>query len=234
MEDTSETTADNHRKLYIIASILLCLICSISCTQETVHTADAINESDSLPFMHSKGINTLISDSGMMRYRMVAEEWDIYDTKGRASTWKFMKGLLMERFDEDFHIDLFVQADTAYLHQQKLWELRGRVVIRNIKNDVFRTEELFWDMNSHEMWSHKHMRITTPERELEGTEFRSNEQMTKYSVSNSTGAFPVSDTETNETTDSIGSDSIVQHEPNIQTVRKTENKRQTHGHHTHH
>jgi hypothetical protein len=118
------------------------------------HPAAAIHAEDSLPFMHSRGINTLISDSGVMRYHMVAEEWDIY-TSGKnnngPSTWKFKKGLLMERFDENFHVDLYVQADTAYLHNQKMWELRGRVVIRNTKNEVFKTEELFWDMDLHEM-----------------------------------------------------------------------------------
>ncbi len=37
------------------------------------------------------------------------------------------------------------------------------------------------------------MTIITPERTLEGTEFRSNEQMTRYSVANSKGDFPMSD-----------------------------------------
>jgi hypothetical protein len=106
-----------------------------------------------------------------------------------------MKGLLMERLNDKFHTDLFVQSDTAYLHRQQLWELRGRVVVRNVNGDVFRTEELFWDLNAHEMWSHQYMHITTPERELEGTEFRSNEQMTRYSVLNSTGVFPVEEKE---------------------------------------
>lgn len=145
--------------------------------------------------MHSRGINTLISDSGVIRYRLVAEEWDIYTNEPKPTTWKFLKGMLMERFDEKFHIDLFVQSDTAYLHEQRLWELRGRVVVRNVKGDIFRTEELFWDMNMHEMWSKKYIRIITPERELEGTEFHSNEQMTKYYVINSAGAFPIDETE---------------------------------------
>ena len=105
---------------------------TMSCEGEKEHMAEAINDSDSLPMMHSTGINTLISDSGVMRYRMMAEEWDIYNSTGRPATWKFMKGLFMERFDEHFHIDLFVQADTAYLHEQRTWELRGRVVIRNM------------------------------------------------------------------------------------------------------
>ena len=146
--------------------------------------------------MHVRGVNTFISDSGVMRYHLVTEEWDIYNgTEGKAPTWNFYKGILMERYDENFHIDLYIQSDTAWLHEQRLWELRGRVVVRNINGDVFRTEELFWDLNKHEMWSYKYMRIVTPERELEGTEFHSNEQMTRYSVNNSIGAFPITEKE---------------------------------------
>ena len=163
-----------------------------SCEGNQEHIAEAVNAQDSIAFMRSRGISTLISDSGVMRYKLVAEEWDIY-TNTNPPTWKFMKGLLMERFDESFHIDLHVQSDTAYLHDQRLWELRGRVVIRNVEGTLFRTEELFWDMNEHQMWSTKYMRIKTTDQELEGTDFRSNEQMTNYYVSNSAGAFPVSD-----------------------------------------
>ncbi|MBO7069544.1 MAG: LPS export ABC transporter periplasmic protein LptC [Bacteroidaceae bacterium] len=160
------------------------------------HVAEAANASDSLLFMHVKGVNTFISDSGVMRYHMVAEEWDILNgIDGKAPTWNFYKGLLMERYDENFHVDLYVQSDTAYLHEQFLWELRGRVTVRNIKGDVFRTEELFWDLNKHEMWSYKYMHIVTPERELEGTEFHSNEQMTQYYVNNSIGVFPFNEDE---------------------------------------
>ena len=171
---------------------LIFIILIASCSGDQEHIAAAVNEADSLAFMRSRGISTLISDSGVIRYKLVAEEWDIY-TNTNPPSWKFMKGMLMERFDESFHIDLHVQADTAYLHEQRLWELRGRVVIRNIEGTLFRTEELFWDMNKHEMWSTQYMRIKTTDQELEGTDFRSNEQMTDYYVSNSVGAFPVSD-----------------------------------------
>ena len=178
-------------------SLLLLLLLSLGCTSEVEHLAEPVKGEDTLLFMHSKGINTYISDSGVIRYHMVVEEWDIYNSPvpGEPTTWKFMKGMLMERFDEKFHVDLFVQSDTAWLHKQKLWELRGRVVVRNVNGDVFRTEELFWDLDKHEMWNTQYMHITTPERELEGTEFHSNEQMTRYTVFNSVGTFPVEEKE---------------------------------------
>ena len=187
-------------KRFHTASLLLLLFLlqflAFGCSKEVEHLAEPLAAKDSLLFMHSTGINTFISDSGVMRYHMVVEEWDIYNgSGGEPPTWKFMKGMLMERFDEKFHIDLFVQSDTAYLHRQQLWELRGRVVVRNVNGDVFRTEELFWDLDKHEMWNTQYMHITTPERELEGTEFHSNEQMTRYTVFNSIGSFPARETE---------------------------------------
>ena len=192
----SSTCRHSFRLSTLNFPLLLLLLLSFGCSGEVEHIADPIPAKDSLLFMHSTGINTFISDSGVMRYHMVVEEWDIYNgTGGELPTWKFMKGMLMERFDEKFHVDLFVQSDTAYLHKQQLWELRGRVVVRNVAGDVFRTNELFWDLNSHEMWNHQYMHITTPDRELEGTNFYSNEQMTKYSVLNSVGTFPVEEQE---------------------------------------
>ena len=180
----------------LLLSFFLLQFFAFGCSKEVEHLAEPLVAKDSLLFMHSTGINTFISDSGVMRYHMVVEEWDIYNgSGGEPPTWKFMKGMLMERFDEKFHIDLFVQSDTAYLHRQQLWELRGSVVVRNVNGDVFRTEELFWDLDKHEMWNTQYMHITTPERELEGTEFHSNEQMTRYTVFNSIGSFPAKETE---------------------------------------
>lgn len=183
---------------FILASALACS----SKGQDANQSANAQNPSsatahtqDSVPSLHSVGVSTLISDSGVIRYHLVAEEWDIYTPVNQASTWKFIKGLLMLRLDTELNVDLYVQADTAYLHRQNLWELRGRVRIRNVEGTKFNTEELFWDLAKHEMWNHAHMTIITPERTLEGTEFQSNEKMTRYSVLNSKGDFPMSDAE---------------------------------------
>ena len=53
--------------------------------------ADAITERDSLPVMDTRGVTTLISDSGVTRYRVNTEEWLIFDKK-KPSYWAFEKG----------------------------------------------------------------------------------------------------------------------------------------------
>lgn len=231
MDPDSFTQHNRHKRISPLIGVgcFVVLLCAIACTSKEVRPTQKVSVSDSLPFMHSVGVSTLISDSGVIRYHLVAEEWDIYTPKSQAATWNFIKGLLMLRLDEDFNVDLYVQADTAYLHQQRLWELRGRVRIRNVQGTIFNTEELFWDLDKHEMWNHAYMTIITPERTLEGTEFRSNEQMTRYSVTNSKGDFPVSDAEgeSPEQTDSVTIDettSVQAKEQQVLNSRKNKNE----------
>lgn len=169
--------------------------CIASCSEQQAHTAPAIYERDSVSMMTSYGINTLISDSGVIKYKIVAERWDV-NTVRQPSRWTFEKGIFMEQFDEQFHVEGYIQADTAwYYDQKKLWELRGRVLIRNVNGLVFRSEEFFWDGIRHEFYSYKFSRLVTPERTLEGTYFRSDEHMTHYEVTNSVGSFQSTDME---------------------------------------
>lgn len=165
-----------------------------SCEGEKAHMAPAVTDGDSLPMMNAHGISTLISDSGVIRYKLIAEEWHIFNTPPQP-TWAFKKGFFMERYDEEMNVNLYAQADTAFLREQRIWELRGRVVVKNIQGTLFQTEELYWDMNEHKMWNHMPMDIIMPDRELHGTDFRSNEQMTDYFVTNSVGALPSADME---------------------------------------
>ncbi len=167
----------------------------VACEQPREHTAPAIHERDSVSMMTTYGVNTLISDSGVIKYRIVTERWDVNTIKV-PSRWTFERGIFLEQFDEKFHIEGYIFADTAWYYDQlKLWELRGRVRIRNVNGLVFRSEELFWDGMKHEFYSHKFSRVVTPERELEGTYFRSDEHMRHYEVSNSVGSFQSEDLE---------------------------------------
>jgi len=174
-------------------SILLVFISLFSCVEEKEHIAPAIHDRDSVSVMTTYGVNTLISDSGVIKYRLVTECWDVNQAK-KPSRWTFIKGIFMEQFDDKFHVRAYIQSDTAWYYDQiKLWEFRGRVSARNVNGLIFRSEELFWDGIKHELYSTKFSRLVTPERTLQGTYFLSDEQMTHYVVSNSKGSFVKSD-----------------------------------------
>ena len=139
------------------------------------HTAAAIHDRDSVSVMTSYGVNTLISDSGVIKYKIVTERWDVNVVK-HPSYWYFEKGVFFEQFDEKFHVEAYIQADTAwYYDQKKLWHLCGRVRIRNINGLLYESEELFWDGIRHELYSNVYSKVTTPERSMEGTYFLSSQ-----------------------------------------------------------
>lgn len=174
------------------------LVLIASCEQPQEHTAPAIHDRDSISMMTTYGVNTLISDSGVIKYRIVTERWDVNTIK-QPNRWTFERGIFLEQFDEKFQIEGYIFADTAWYYDQlKLWELRGRVRIRNANGLVFNSEELFWDGIKHEFYSYKYSHVVTPERELEGTYFRSDEHMRHYEVTNSVGSFQSEDIESEE------------------------------------
>ena len=164
-----------------------------SCEGQKEHTAPAVHDRDSASMMISYGVNTLISDSGVIKYRIVTERWEV-NTVRNPSRWIFEKGLFFEQFDEKFHVQSYIQCDTAYYYdQKKLWELRSRVSILTKDGLRFTSQQLFWDQASHELYSNVPSRLVTPDRTLEGTYFRSDERMTRYFVCNSRGSFEKTD-----------------------------------------
>ena len=181
----------NYIKIIILTMMGFFLLAS--CEGQKEHTAPAVHDRDSASMMISYGVNTLISDSGVIKYRIVTERWEV-NTVRNPSRWIFEKGLFFEQFDEKFHVQSYIQCDTAYYYdQKKLWELRSRVSILTKDGLRFTSQQLFWDQASHELYSNVPSRLVTPNRTLEGTYFRSDERMTRYFVSNSRGSFEKTD-----------------------------------------
>ena len=178
--------------IQIVFLFISCLLAA-SCQEAVEHTAGAIRDRDSVAVMTSLGVNTLISDSGIIKYRIVTERWEVNQNK-KPSRWTFDKGLFLEQFDEKFHVQSYIQCDTAYYYDQKrLWELRSRVRILTKDGLRFSSERLYWDEGKHELYSDTFSCLVTPERTLQGSYFRSDEHMTHYLVTNSRGSFESTD-----------------------------------------
>lgn len=162
-----------------------------ACSNDAPPQAAAVRQRDSLPLMTSYGISKLISDSGVVRYKIMTEEWRVFDRTSPPRN-EFLKGVFLERYDVKFNVDLYITADTAYWYDQKLWELRGRVRVRNLQDGTtYTSQQLYWDNEKHEFYSNVPMHIVTPDRDLQGDRFRSDEQLTRYEVRRTRGFIPM-------------------------------------------
>ena len=192
----------------ILAGAALVVALAVSCQRSTGADAPVVSNREALPVLQSTGVSTLISDSGIIRYKIIAEAWDVYDQTD-TTYWYFPKGLFLERFNELSRVDAYVTADTAYYYDAlRLWELRGRVQVKNLKGETFSTELLFWDQNRHRIYSPAYMEIFGIEQQLCGYDFTSDEQMTDYLIHASRGAFPLNEKEHRQVeTDAVVADS---------------------------
>ena len=60
--------------LFISSAFFIAVYALISCSEEHEHMAPAIRDRDSVPVMTTYGVNTLISDSGVIKYRIITEQ----------------------------------------------------------------------------------------------------------------------------------------------------------------
>ena len=189
-----------------LAAMVMLLLFS-SCSGRNKEMGEAITERDSLPVMDTKGVTTLISDSGVTRYRINTEEWLVYDRK-TPPYWAFEKGVYLEKFDSLFQIEASIEADTAYFYnKEELWKLMGNVHIQNLKGEKFDTELLYWDQRKQKVYSDKFIRIEQPDRIITGRGFDSNQQMTVYTINQPEGIFYI-DEEDTAPMDTLQTDSI--------------------------
>ena len=154
----------------------------ISCKEEVKSTVDLNYDADKVPSLNTDSVTMLISDSGLIRYKVIAKTWEIFD-RAKDPHWFFPDGLYVEQFDTIFSIVATVKADTAWnFTSKKLWQLRGHVVIRNKLGETFSSEELFWDQRQQKVYSKKYVEVFRPDKmTLRGMGgFEANQQMTEY------------------------------------------------------
>ena len=108
--------------LFVSSAFIIMGYAMISCSEEHEHMAPAIRDRDSVPVMTTYGVNTLISDSGVIKYRIVTEQWEVNENK-KPSRWIFNKGILLTQFNLKKHVVGYIQCDTAvYYDQDRRWE----------------------------------------------------------------------------------------------------------------
>ena len=64
-----------------------------SCSSSVESSASLGVERDSAAVMKTYNVTTLVSDSGVTRFRVNTPEWLVYDKKAKPA-WEFPKGML--------------------------------------------------------------------------------------------------------------------------------------------
>ncbi len=184
------------RGLYLlpaIVSIAMAGLVSTACKEKEKELMKGNFDPERFATMTTTDVSTLISDSGVVRYKIESPIWLVFD-QASEPYWKFPKGLHLEKYNDMFRVDAQVQCDSAvYFKDRQLWRLDGYVEITNIAGEKFLTPQLFWDQRHQKLYSDSFIHIERQGRVIEGYGFTSNERMTQYDVKKVMGMFPASD-----------------------------------------
>ncbi len=177
--------------LSIIVIMAMVLLCFYACTHERKNKTDAVTDRAAMPILLVDTVNTLISDSGVTRYRIKAPRWEIYD-KSQPPCWKFPTGIYLEKFNEQLEAEAYLEADSAYYNEdEQIWRLDGNVHALNLEGEKFETQQLFWNQKTERVYSDSAIKITRETSIINGIGFESNQTMTKYTIRNPQGIFPI-------------------------------------------
>jgi len=157
-----------------------------ACKSDKKSSVNLSYDPETIPSMNTDSVNMLISDSGLIRYKMITKTWEIFD-QAKDPFWYFPEGLYLEQFDTTFNVVVTIKSDTAWNYEKKkLWRLKGNVFVRNSVGETFASDELFWDQQKQKIYSDKYVEIDRPEKGiLRGKGgFEANQQMTEYQFKN--------------------------------------------------
>ena len=171
---------------------IVLIVSFYSCVKkEKPEKIEAIANRSITPNLHATDITTLVSDSGITRYRIATPCWNIYD-RANQPYWEFPQGIHFERFDNNLKVESNIQSNYAkFLENEKLWELRGNVRMTNVRGQLFETNQLFWNEAKGIFYSDSIIKITDAAHIIKGVGFDSNQNMTDYHIRKINGIFPV-------------------------------------------
>lgn len=159
-----------------------------------------VSNAEELPIIQSNGIQTVYSDSAVVRLKITGPELkEFAETDDKEAYIEFPKGLKATFYNQSGRIESSLEAEYAIFWKKvKQFEARTNVVVKNFseKQELF-TEQLFWDQDEEKIWSDKFVKIITENGPTYGEEgFESDQNFAKFRIKKSRGQMTVEDKDT--------------------------------------
>ena len=168
-----------------------------SCSSSLENSASLGVVRDSAAVMKTYNVTTLVSDSGITRFRVRTNEWLVFDKKANPA-WDFPQGIHLEQFDENLEIHSEVDAKKAiYYTELEQWILSDSVYAVNVEGEQFESEILYVHQKDDRIFTDKFVKITQKDKIITGIGMESNQRLTKYKILKPQGIIPLDDDESN-------------------------------------
>ncbi len=159
------------------------LVALVACKQDETSIVKHKTDPDEVPTLVSNHVQTVISDSGVTRYRITTDRWEMYEEAKRPH-WIFPKGVIAEELiAPGFEVTTSLRCDSAYYDEhEQLWSLNGSVSITNGEGIIILTDQMYWDQKTHELYSDAFIHVERDAQIIEGYGYKSDDKFKNYTL----------------------------------------------------
>jgi LPS export ABC transporter protein LptC len=185
---TKATAAFN--SIWYMAAFFAVVLLLSSCENDLKAIQKISAQEVSKPVNTTTGLDVIFSDSAKVKFRLTAPLMLEYIEK---SYREMPKGLKVISYDAKKQQSSQIVAEYGIMRdKENTIELRRNVVASNAKGETFKSDELIWDKTKKEFFSNKPVDVTFANgTHLQGTNFRSDENMQHWTMGNTNGQIPV-------------------------------------------
>jgi len=135
----------------------------------------------------------LFSEEAIKKAEVVAKEILELQNEDKELT----QGMYITFFDKKGMISATLKANYAYYYKEDdRWKATGDVVVNNIENkETLKTEELFWEPKTEDVYTEKFVRIETPGELMTGTGLKAKQDFSEWTLEKPEGVIDIDDNE---------------------------------------
>lgn len=154
----------------------------------------AIGKKIIMPSQTGKDITMLYTDSAALKIRLEAPQMVMYDKGVKEPVTIMPKGLYVIFFDDKGKESSTLKANYGVRYEvSRRMEAKYNVEVVNATGEKLNTEHLVWDENTKQITSDAFVKITTAKEIIMGKGLKSNQDFTRYEITEITGVIKVED-----------------------------------------
>jgi len=194
----TEETYNKFRNFTASSIMLLAVVILYSCKPNSSEEIQAIADKQDLPSLTVTNLESMVTDSGIVKYKLITPKLIQYDKKEEPYI-DFPQGLHFLSYSPQKEVTAQIKCNNAnYQTKKEIWELNNNVEAINEKGDILNTEQLFWDSKKHLIYSDKFVKITTKTQVLTGYGLEADENLAWYEIKKPSGDIEISDSAGNK------------------------------------
>jgi len=178
--------------IYKVATI--CLVAFFfSCGNDIKEVQDFLADKN-LPVGIAKNVNLIHTDSGAVKTRLITPLLNDFSNRKVHPYQEFPEGISVTTFDKNKDSVTLTANYCRSYGKTGISEVKGNVIVINYKGQAkLYTEQLFWDQNTHYIYTEKKFTIFRKNDTIKGKGFESNEDLSKSNMRDISGPIYVNE-----------------------------------------